>query len=67
MTSVGTAPSGSEHPLTSLDIGIAAEPFLNEALDEDKLESGGVGDFKFRSFVANQHSDSAKFHLREPQ
>lgn len=33
--------------LTRVDVGIAAEPFLNEALDEDKLESGGVSPTSF--------------------
>lgn len=29
--------------LTRTDIGIAAQTILNEALDEDQFESGGVG------------------------
>ena len=42
--------------LTNLDVGIAAEPFLNEALDEDKLESGGVHSFTVFCFAAANES-----------
>jgi hypothetical protein len=49
--------------LTVSDVGIAAEPLLNEALDEDKLENGGVGSFPIRWSVANKNADSSNFHL----
>ena len=34
--------------LTIVEVGIAAQPLLNEALDEDKLENGGVRSFPIR-------------------
>ena len=66
MTSVRSASDTCEVMLTSLDVGIAAQPFLNEALDEGKLESGGVSEFKCGPTVANQESDPPDLHLCEP-
>jgi hypothetical protein len=50
--------------LTISDVGIAAQPLLNEALDEDKLQNGRVCSFPVRSVIADQETDPSDFHLR---
>ena len=49
--------------LTILDVGMAAQPLLNEALDEDKLENGRIYNFPIRSILADREIDSSDLHL----
>jgi len=50
------------------DVGIAAQPFVNDVLDEDKLESGGVRDSSNQSFsVTDQMIDPPSLDLRQPR
>lgn len=50
--------------LTRTEIGIAAQPFLNEALTEDQLESGRVCDRNSYFATAKHVPDSANLDLR---